>query len=531
MTSSVNPPVNSPTGKRHLVKAAGLVGLMTLASRILGMIRDVVSAKNFGTTWQWDAFLYAFMLPNFLRRIVAEGALASAFIPVYTEVLNKKGKEEAFHYARLVESVLLTSLAVLILVIELALNYAVHLPLSPRLVLIFDLSRYFFPYLWLISLFAMGMGVLNCHNHFFAPSLGPVILDIFWIAGVIWIIPHAGSIPESQLHWLTVVLLVSGLFQVGVQIRPLRALGFRWKLVFDFMDVNLRKTGRLFLPSLFGFAIVQINILMDSAMGYWAGPGANSSLWYGNRIMQFPLGIFAIAMGTALLPTISHHVARKEIEETKKTMSFALRSIFFIILPSTVGLIVLREPIVAMLFQRGEFDALSTQRTAAVLMCYSFGLFAYSGQKIMTAGFYAMQDTKTPFWLGVSDLLLNIVFNLILLQFLREAGLALGTSISGILEFLALMFFFNRKIAAFPFREVGNSFVRVLIASLVMGAVTYFCYQGLSSIFVGDKIAPMLIKVFGSITAGTISYIIFCFVLRVHELQEASNWALKKFRK
>ena len=522
--------MNTAPSKKHLVKAAGLVGLMTLTSRVLGMIRDIVSAKSFGTSWQWDAFLYAFMLPNFLRRIVGEGALASAFVPVYAEVLNKQGKDAAFRYSQLVSTVLLTGLAAVILILEASLHFAMQMPLPPRLMLTLDLLRYFFPYLWLISLFAMGMGILNSHNHFLAPSLGPVILDLFWIAAVIWIIPYAGNIPEVQLHWLTVVIFVSGLFQVAVQFPPLRALGFRWKIILDFADANLRKTVRLFLPSLFGFAIVQINMLVDSTMGFMIGPGANSSLWYGSRIMQFPLGVFTIAMGTALLPIISHYAARQEMEEAKKTISFALRNIFFIILPCTVGLIVLRVPIVSMLFERGQFDAASTQRTAAVLMCYSFGLFAYSGQKIITAGFYAVQDTKTPMKLGVIDLCLNIVFNLILMHFFREAGLALATSVSGVLEFLVLMFLFNRKISAFPFREVGISFLKVLIAALAMGAVAVFSFQYLSQTFPGQHITAMLIQVFGSIVLSVIAYFAFCFALRVRELQEASAWIFRKLQ-
>ncbi|MBI3313203.1 MAG: murein biosynthesis integral membrane protein MurJ [Candidatus Omnitrophica bacterium] len=525
----VNPPMNAPSGKKHLMKAAGLMGLMTLASRILGMIRDIVSAKNFGISWQWDAFLYAFMLPNFLRRIVAEGALSSAFIPVYTETLNQHGKEAAFRYAQLLSTLILTSLALFLLAMEIVLYFALKIPdLPARLYLIFDFLRYLFPYLWLISFFAMGMGVLNCHNHFFAPSLGPVILDIFWIVGVVWIIPHAGSLPEEQLRWLTVILLLSGFVQVAVQIPPLRALGFRWKMVFDFMDASLRKTARLFFPALFGFAVVQINLLIDSTMGYMAGPGANSSLWYGNRIMQFPLGVFAIAMGTALLPAIAHHVARKEIDEARKTMAFAMRNVFFIILPCTVGLIVLSQPIVAMLFQRGEFDITSTQRTAAVLTAYSIGLFAYSGQKIITAGFYAAQDTKTPLYLGFADLAVNVTLNFILMQFFREAGLALATSLAAILEFFLLCFLFNRKIFSFPFREVVSSFARVLIASLVMGGITALTYHGLSGAFPGAAIFEMLIKVFGSIIVGAAAYIVFCFILRVRELQEAVSWMLKR---
>ncbi|MBI3316392.1 MAG: murein biosynthesis integral membrane protein MurJ [Candidatus Omnitrophica bacterium] len=530
---SVNPNPESSfkaQGRRHLIKAAGLVGIFTLTSRILGLIRDIVSANRYGTSWHWDVFLFAFMLPNFLRRIVGEGALASAFIPVYTEILNQKGREEAFRFANLIVTLSACFLAVFSLAMEGLLGLGLSfLPDSGRLSLVFDLLRFFIPYLYLISLFAMGMGILNCHQHFLAPSLGPVILDLFWIAGILWIVPWVQSGGRVvELRWLAGVIMLSGIAQVAAQIPPLYRLGFRLQWIWNFRDAGLLKTARLFLPTVLGFAVVQINLLVDSSMSFMIGPGANSSLWYGNRIMQFPLGVFAIAMGTALLPALSHQRAQKDLAAARKTLSFALRSIFLIILPCTVGLVVLSQPIVQLLFERGEFDAASTGRAAAVLAAYSLGLFAYSGQKIITSAFYAVQDTRTPLKIAVIALISNVALNFIFMRPFQEAGLALSTTLSGTLQFSLLVFFYHRKIAAFPLREVFVSFGRIFASSLAMGLAAAGVYQGFVRSLPGTTLFNFLFQVFGTILISVVAYGLFCILFRVSELGEFWRGLQKK---
>ena len=416
------------SGRKHLVKAAALVALMTLIGRILGLVRDIVSAKRFGTSWQWDAFLYAFMLPNLFRRIVGEGGLTSAFIPVYNDIAEKQGKTEAFRFANVTVSFLSVVLLAFILGIEGVLTVLLKIGFhSQTLMLTFELSRILFPYLWFLSMYALGMGVLNSHRHFLAPAMGPGILDLIWILGVLFVPAWAAGDFIGRIRWLSYALLLAGVLHVAVEIPPLLKIGFSFRWVWNASYEGLRKVWRLLLPVVLSFAIVQINITVDMTLGMLIGPGANSSLWYGNRLMQFPLGIFALAMGTALLPMLAQQVARNEKEAARKTLSFALRSIFFIIVPSSVGLIVLRQPIIQMLFQRGQFDAVSTTRCAGVLLGYTIGLFAFAGQKIMNSGFYAAHDSKTPMRTSIIALLSNIVLNLILMVPFKEAGLAFAT--------------------------------------------------------------------------------------------------------
>lgn len=519
-------------GRAGLVRAAGIIGLLTLVSRILGMLRDIVCARSFGTGWQWDGFIYAFMFPNFLRRLVGEGALSTAFIPVYSEILEKEGREASLRFANVVLTALAAMLALSVLLVEAGLAALLSREvLPPTLHLTADLLRIFFPYLLLISLYALGMGILHCHRHFFSPALGPVILNGIWIAAVLWLIPHAGQDKTVQLRWLAGAILAAGFFQLAAELPGLFRQGYRPRWTWKPGHPGLIKSIQLLTPAVLGFAIMQINILVDMTLAFLIGPGANSSLWYGNRLMQFPLGLFAIAMGTALLPMISSQAARGEADEVRKTLSFAMRNLFLIILPSAVGLIVMAQPIVQLLFQRGEFDALSTARTSAVLIAYSIGLFAYAGQKVVASGFYASQDPKTPMQIGVVALVANIVFNLILMRPLGEAGLALATSLSGILQFGLLCWLFVRRHAGFPVHEVGLSVFRITLAASGMGAGTSAVYAILRK---GPETVTTLslgLSVLGAIGAGVVIFLILCWVFRVGELREAWIWIRERRRK
>lgn len=522
---------NAPEGKGHLMRAAGVMGLMTLASRVLGMLRDIISAKAFGTSWQWDAFVYAFSLPNFFRRLVGEGALSSAFIPVYSEILHTQGKQEAFKFAHALISVLSMGFLVFLLVVEVVLTVLMNVPAFPeRLHLVFDFLRYFFPYLALMSLYAVGMGILNCHRHFFAPSLGPLVLNIAWIGGTIWVFFLADQAVADRLRWLALVLLVSGVFQDLVQMPYLRKIGFRVRWLWDPLYPGLRKTMNLILPVVLGFAVMQINLLVDATCAFWVGPGANSTLWYGNRLMQFPLGVFAVTMGMALLPTISNQVASGQLEQAKKNISFSLRSIALIVMPCAAGLMTLAYPIVQLMYERGEFDSVSTHRTAAVLVFYSIGLFAYAGQKILTPAFHAVQNTRTPVRIAVICLVSNIVFNLLLMKPMAEAGLALATSLSGLLQFVLLGAALHRSVLKLPLAEILKSLFKILLATLAMSATAWACHSFMEGFYPGTGTLQIAVRVLGSITVAALLYPAYCFLLGVSEIRDALAWFAQRFK-
>ena len=527
---SVNPNAPGDDSDHGLLKSAWILSGMTLLSRLLGMIRDIVCASFFGTTWQWDAFIYAFMLPNFFRRLVGEGALSGVFVPIYTDLLNRKGVSEAHRFANVVLSFFGLSFLILIFAVEVIIFYLLKQSfLSPRLLLILDLLRILFPYLALMSFYSMSMGILNSHRKFFGPSLGPVLLNLLWIAGVFFVGLQTTMSVVVQLRWLAGFIILSGVLQVLCQFSFLKQVHFRFMWILSKKQEGVGRALKLIFPVILGFAVMQINLLVDMTLSFWVGPGANSSLWYGNRLMQFPLGVFAIALGTALLPTIASQASQKKMPEVSKSITFALRMVFFITIPCAIGLMVLGRPIIEILFERGAFDADSTNRTWAVLVCYSLGLFAYAGQKILISGFHGIQNTKTPMKIAAIALLANIVLNLILMKPMGEAGLALATSLSGILQLVLFYVFFDLKVVKLASKEIFYSVLRTFLIASLMGLVSIFCYQWI--IQMGD-FATTLTKALSlvvSIFIGALMYVILFYISKGKELNE--TFLLLKRRK
>jgi putative peptidoglycan lipid II flippase len=502
--------------RKSLIQSAGLIGFLTLLSRVAGMARDVVSAGVFGTSRVWDAFLVAFTIPNFLRRVVGEGALSNAFIPVYTEVLKQGGREEAEKLAGVVWTLLTCVLGAIVLIIVALIHAGLALFEFPEKVrLTLKLLSILFPYILFLAHVALSMGILNCHKHFFMPSFAPVLLNIFWITGVLFLCPTAETL-EGKAFLLAGTVLAAGLVQLLVQGFPLARLGLKLRVAFDFRHPALGKIHRLILPAVMAFAVTQISILIDMGLAFFLGDGANSSLWYGNRLMQFPLGLFGIAMGTALLPTFSDQAAAKDHGEIRETLAFSLKTIFLVVLPASCGLIFLAKPIVQVLFERGNFDAVSTYRTARVLMYYSIGLFAYSGQKVLTSAFYAVQDSRTPFIVSSVTVLVDVVLNLILMGPLREAGLALATSLAGILNFGLLLFLFEREVHSVPLSSLLVSFAKILLASLFTGFAALWIHAHLHFSF-ASSLANAGLALFLSILISTSLYAGLSLVFRFEE--------------
>jgi len=394
----MHPSKNRPVSENDRVtKATGVVGSATLLSRIFGFIRDVVIAGFFGAGLSSDAFFVAFRIPNLLRRLFAEGSLSVAFIPVFTEYLTHRGKEDAFEMARSAVR-LLSVLLVAVAVTGIAFSPLIIRIIAPgfadspeKFTLTIFLTRVMFPYIFFIGMVALSMGILNVLGHFAAPALAPVFLNISIICSVFLISPHM----TDPVTGLAVGVVIGGVFQLALQVPFLIKKGFFfWQKAKIFhpglkkigrlmlptifgaavYQINmqkakifhpgLKKIGRLMLPTIFGAAVYQINILVGTLLASLLAEGSVSYLYYADRLVQFPLGIFAIATATAVLPSLSRQATKKDLQGVRETFSYAMKLIFFITIPSMVGLIVLREPIVALLFKRGAFDATTTHLTA-----------------------------------------------------------------------------------------------------------------------------------------------------------------------
>ena len=451
------------------MKAAWVVGLATLLSRVFGFIRDMVIAGFFGAGPATDAFFVAFRIPNLLRRLFAEGSLTIAFIPVFTGYL-KRSKRQAVEFA---------GIAFTLLSIILALVSVAGVLLSPWIVKVIApgftdvpdkyeltvfLTRLMFPYIFFISLVALCMGILNSFRHFAAPALAPVILNICMIAAAFLLKDCFGN----PIISLAVGVMAGGVLQLAMQFPFLLKVGARLKPNFHFNHPGIKRIGVLMLPAVFGAAVYQASIFINTILASLLPGGSVSYLYYADRVVQLPLGVFAIAVGTASLPSFSEQVTGGNYEELKDTISFSLRLILFVTIPAMFALIVLRVPIISVLFQRGKFDVASTVFTAQALLYYAAGLWAFSCIRVIVSAFYAMQDTRTPVKIAVAALLVNVIMSIILMFPMKHGGLALATSIASAVNIVALAVILRRKVGRFLKKSFWTSVLKTTLASGAM---------------------------------------------------------------
>jgi putative peptidoglycan lipid II flippase len=458
----------------RIAKAAGIVGMATMLSRIFGFIRDMVVAALFGAGLHTDAFFVAFRIPNLLRRLLGEGSLTVAFVPVFTEYLKTRSKEAALELANVaftILSVILVVVSILgivfspIIVTVMAPGF-VHTPAQFELAVF--LNRLMFPYIFFISMVALCMGVLNSLRHFAAPALSPVILNLSMIGAALLL----RGFFEQPIVALAVGVIIGGVLQLAMQWPVLIKMGAPLRFKCKFSHPGIKQMGRLLIPTLIGSGIYQINIFIGTILASLLPKGSVSYLYYADRLVELPLGVFAIAVGTATLPSFSSQVAKGELENLKQTISFSMRLILFITIPASIALIALREPIISVLFQRGAFGASSTVLTSQALLYYTIGLWAFSLIRVVDSAFFSLQDRKSPLKAAFAALLVNIICSVILMFPLKHGGLALATSIASAANVLMLMFILKKKIGSFLLPDFYISFMKTTLASSVMlGAI------------------------------------------------------------
>ncbi|MGA6827412.1 murein biosynthesis integral membrane protein MurJ [Nitrospira sp. NS4] len=478
MSESSAPTVSAQAGtseQHSVVKAAGLIGLGTFASRILGFIRDMVLARLFGATAAADAFYVAFRIPSLLRELFAEGSMSSAFIPVFTEYHTLRSKREAWELASAVFTTLLTIVTFVTMLGILAAPWLVWL-LAPgfhadanKLALATLLTRVMFPYLLFISLAALAMGILNSVRAFAAPAFSPLFLNVFIIGGALFLSPYV----TEPILGVAVGVVAGGAAQFAMQVPGLKLRGLLFGMRFEPGHPGVRRIGQLMVPSLLGLSVTQVNLTVSTILASFFA-GGPTYLFYGMRLIQFPLGIFGVALATAILPTLSAQAARGALDELRTTFGFGLRMILFIILPAMVGLILLRTPIVHLFFEHGTFTAHDTAETALAVLCYAVGLWAFGGVRIIVAAFYSLQDTKLPAISAAIAVAANIVFSLALMPVLGAAGLALATALAAMVNGGILVVVLNRRIGGVEWRSVGLSLGRALVACLPLVAACWW---------------------------------------------------------
>jgi putative peptidoglycan lipid II flippase len=492
-------------------RATGVVAGATLLSRILGYVRDMVMAYFFGAGPAADAFIAAFRIPNLLRRLFGEGSLSIAFIPVFNEYLVRKGRRDAFAFASATLGFLALVMAAIAVMGVVLSPFIAHLVAHgyaedpEKMALTVLLTRIMFPYIWFVSLVALSMGILNSLGHFAAPALAPVFLNLGMIAGVYYAASISGD-NEVRVLGLALGVLLGGLFQLSIQIPPLISKGLKFWQRLRLYHPGLKKVGRLMLPTIFGAAVYQINIVVGTLLASLLPAGSVTYLYYADRLVQFPLGIFAIALATAVLPSLSRQAAQADLTGLAGTFRHALQLVLFITVPAMVGLILLRGPIVTLLFQRGDFDPNTTRLTAIALLYYGLGLWAFAAVRILVSTFYALQDTRTPVITATVAIAANIGLGIVLMGPMAHGGLALATALSSMLNLLLLVLALRRRLGVLGWRPIALSAAKTVLAAALMGVAIWVGERFLLPALSGGSLA-LLASLGGLIALGIAVYL------------------------
>ena len=517
----------------RVIRSAAVVAVCTALSRALGLLRLILMAAFFGTSLAQSAFVIAFRIPNLFRRLFGEGALSAAFIPVFTESLEKEGRERAWRLASTVITLLGSVLAGVVVIVLLVTSASIRfLPLGEKAAMVLPLLRVMFPYMFFICMVALCMAILNSFRHFLVPAATPIVLNVVWILALVLLCPRFGDTPERRIFGVAWGILAGGMIQLGVQFPVLARYGYRPRLSFIWRDPRVLRTLGLLGPAAFGMGVVQINVLIDSLLALAVGKWAPAALNFAELMVYMPLGIIATALGTVLLPTFSHQAAQSRPDEIKRTLNRALRVLLFVMAPAAVGLMVLARPIIQLLFEwRGwEFDSISTTRTARALIFYAPGLVVFGLYKVLVPVFYAFQDTLRPvrvaLWVVALNFLLNVTFVLTWPAEYKHAGLAFATVVASTVNVFVLARLLHMKIGSPDWAGVLKCAARVAFGSLLMGAAVMVTYKYLGAAVLSMPCHPKggeVLAVTGSILTGLVVYLGFGFVLCRDEVRAVSG--------
>jgi putative peptidoglycan lipid II flippase len=514
-TATPGPPVR--VGRAVWLSAA------TMASRVLGLVRDQLFAIVVGANRFSDAFVVAFRIPNLLRDLFAEGALSSAFVPAFAEAQRNSGRDAAYRLANAVVALVLLVVGGLTL-LGIAFSGAVVAAIAPGLdepELASLLTKIMMPFLLLVSLSAVAMGMLNAQSRFTAAALAPALFNVGSIAvgGALW---AAGWPPEKAVAGWAAGTMLGGLLQLVVQAPSLRALGYRARPRLahsDFHDPRLRRIGRLMAMAVVGLSATQVNVLVNT----WFAShevGANTWLQMAFRLMQLPLGVFGVAIATVAGAGVAQRAAARDMPAVKQTLGSAMRLVAFLNVPSAVGLVVLARPIISLIYEHGRFEAADTDATAQALVFYALGLYCYSAVKVLAPAFYALDEARIPVIGSVVGMVSNVVLNAALFPVLGFRGVALGTSLAATANFAVLALAWRRSHGGLGGAAVSSQLLRVVAASAVLVAAVRGSELALAGVAPQYGLGRQLVVALGPIAAGALAYLAAARALRIRELGE-----------
>lgn len=540
-------PTEVPQASRHasIVRSAGVVSAAVLFSRVTGLVREIVFAKYFGAGMVFDSFLAAFRIPNLTRDLLAEGALSAAFVTTFSRYLATKSQEDAYRLSNRLATVLVPLLAIVCLL---------GIVLAPQLVdvmfpgfaevpgkrdLTIRLARIMIPFLIFIALAAKAMGVLNARGVFGIPALASAFFNVTSLAaGMMLGFVFGSMLGIEPIVGMAIGTLLGGVAQYGCQWPSLRKIGLRFRPDFDLSDPGLRQMLLLMGPAVIGAAAVQINVVVNSIFASQITDAAGnvmdgpvSWLGYAFRFMQLPLGLFGVAVASATLPAISQSAGRGRIDEFRDTLSRSLGLVFLLTIPSAVGLTVLSELLVGVVFQRGEFGPIDTEQTATALSFYCLGLAGYAAIKVLIPAYYALNDVRIPMVAGVTAIFLNYGLNWAFVRVLGwgHGGLAFSTSLVAVFNFAVLFWMMKIKLGGIHGRRLTWSVLKIVIASVFMGANCWLSSTAVRYAIGGSSMAR-LVNLALSVPLGLTVLYGMCRFLRVQELDAAQEAVTERWR-
>jgi len=517
-----------------MLKSTGAMGVATLLSRLLGMARETIYASFMGAGPVAGAFKMALMIPNLFRRLLGEGALTAAFIPIFKAKEKNEGETEMWRAANAVLSGLIVASAAIsilvIIIISLLLAFGNFHWLNDETRLMLKLSRIMFPYMMLACAAAVLMGMLNSRGHFFVPAMGSAVLNIVIIASVLFVAPRFGKTLSAQIYALAFGVLVAGIAQALYQTPALYREGFRFQWISPWNNEVVHTVVAKMIPGMMGVAAFQLNVLITQSIAWSTSPEVVAAFDYAVRLMEFPQGIFGISLATYLLPTLAGLAAEKNFTEFRKTYKDALGYLVFINLLASILLFVLAKPMIRLLFEHGKFGPLATDRASFALTCLAPGLILFSLVNITARAFYALGDTSTPMKISSVCMGLNILFGMILIPVLQEGGMGIANTLSAAFNIYLLLYGLRRKLKTLQVGDLPSLLGRMAAVGFTSGVAAW-----ISSLYWEQWIGHVGIlrrigAVFVPIALSTVIYFSLLAWLHVPQVHDVLGVLLQKFK-
>jgi putative peptidoglycan lipid II flippase len=521
-----------------MLKASGAMAGATLLSRVLGMVRVMIFARFMGDSWVAGAFTFAFQIPNLFRRLLGEGALTAAFIPIFKEKEKKHGDVEMWRAANAVISGLVVTASVLVAVVMVSIATALSVyEFSASTGLMLRLLFLMFPYMLLVCVAAALMGMLNARGHFFIPAMGATMLNVVMISSVLFLAPRFGlNVPEEgrlpvQIFALAYGVLVAGLAQAAFQVPTLWREGFRFRWVSPWRNETVRLVATRMIPGTIGVAAFQLNVLLVQSLAFWINPQINASFEYAVRLMELPQGMFGVSLATFLLTSLSSLAVDKNYPEFRAQLRHGLSSLLVVNLIAAALLVALAEPIMRLLFERGQFTAAATDRAAFALVCLAPGLVAFSAVNVLARAFFALGDTKTPMKISLACLALNLMLAAILVMPLKQGGLGVANTVTSVLNAALLLFALRKKLGKLELKSLRVTLRPLMLAALLACVAAWcgweFWEQWLGHETLALKIGAVFVP--AGIAGGI--YWLLALLCKIPAAKEMTDFALAKLKR